>query len=101
MSGTWPPGYGGKPAMAYLDYAYSFADEIAENEPGDTIASVTVGIEPADGSLGASDVSEANGVVTFWLSGGIRNTIYTLPITAYMASGRIIVSEPAPILTVT
>ncbi|MGH7074464.1 MAG: hypothetical protein ACREFD_09735 [Stellaceae bacterium] len=101
MSGSWPPSYGGKPAVAFLDYAYSFADEIAANEPGDTISVATVAIEPADGSLGASMVAGVAGVVTFWLSEGIPGTTYTLPVTARMTSGRILVSEPAPVVVVT
>ncbi len=101
MSGSWPPSYGGKPATAFLDYAYSFADEIAANEPGDTIAVATVAIEPADGALDASLVGAAAGVITFWLAGGIPGTTSTLPVTARMTSGRILVSEPAPVVVVT
>ncbi|MGH7080145.1 MAG: hypothetical protein ACREFU_18865 [Acetobacteraceae bacterium] len=101
MSGSWPPSYGGKPAAAFLDYAYSFASEIAANEPTDTISVATVAIDPADGSLGASAVADAAGVVTFWLAGGIPGTTYALPVTARMTSGRVLVSEPAPVVVVT
>lgn len=101
MSGiSWPPSYGTKPASAYLDYAYSFANEIAENEPSDTISSVTVVPEPADGILVVSNVSQANGVVTFWLSAGAQGNTYAIVVTATMASGRILVSDPSPVVSI-
>lgn len=100
MSGTWPPSYGTKPAAAYLNYAYSLVAEIAQNEPTDTIVSATVVPIPSDGSLVVSLVLFMNGVVTFWLSGGQVGAKYRIVVTATMASGRVIVSDPVPVLMV-
>lgn len=100
MSGAFSAAYSPKPSAAELDYSYSFAAEIAENEPGDTITAVTLTISPADGSLGASRITATSTGVTFWLAGGVSGTNYTIEIVAPTVEGRTLVAAPAPMISV-
>lgn len=70
-----------------LDYAFDFS---ATLEDGETITAQTVTTQTG---LTVSDISQAAGVVKFWLEGGVSGTYYLVDCTVTTSAGRIDVEE--------
>ena len=70
---------------ATLDYSQTWKEWLTQ--VGDTIASVSVDVEPT-GLVKESDPVFSDGVVSVMLSGGILNKIYRVIFTIITAAGR-------------
>jgi hypothetical protein len=93
-------GLGTKPATVTADYYVSLKDEIALNEPGDTISTYQVTSEPADLAISQTSLDSARTGIAFWLGGGTGGgTVYAVHLTGQTAGGRTFDVEQPLIVT--
>ncbi|MGC8530461.1 MAG: hypothetical protein ACP5M1_00350 [Acidiphilium sp.] len=95
-----------------LDYAFEIAPALTGN-PGDSIASLGVSINPSNpGDLSLVSASADGTRAVLWLTGGQPNTTYTVTINIATACGRVLArsialpvvplaSVPAPVNALT
>lgn len=69
-----------------LDFDIDFRAWLADRDPDDSVASVTVS---ADTGITVDSYVLSSGVVKIWLSGGTDKTAYKVTATATTDSGRI------------
>ena len=83
---SWAP----KDPGDVLDYQLSLEPALAGN-PGDTIETVDVSVNPSQaGDLSVDNVSADGHRIVLWMSSGQANVTYTVTILSTLASGRTI-----------
>ncbi|MCB5944109.1 hypothetical protein [Acidocella sp. KAb 2-4] len=78
-----------------LDYVFDIAPALAAN-PGDTIATLDVGISPGNpGDLTLASAAADGARAVMWLTGGQAGTLYTVTVSVTTAGGRALVRSIA------